>query len=188
VNDHLQSNVPNIYACGDVAGPYQLTHAASHQAWYCATNALFGAFRKFKVDYSALPSVVFTTPEVARVGLNETEARERGIGFEITRYGIDDLDRAIADGCAEGFVKVLTPPRSDRILGVTIAGPHAGETIAEFVLAKRHGLGLRKVLGTIHSYPTLTEANRYVAGAWQRAHLPGRLLQIAAWYHRQRRG
>jgi pyruvate/2-oxoglutarate dehydrogenase complex dihydrolipoamide dehydrogenase (E3) component len=188
VNEYLQTDVPSIYACGDVAGPYQLTHAAAHQAWYCATNALFGTFRKFRVDYRALPATVFTDPEVARVGLNEREALERGLPFEVTRYGLDDLDRAIAEGSAEGFVKALTPPGSDRILGVTIVGAHAGETIAEFVLAMRHGLGLRKVLGTIHSYPTLVEANRYVAGAWQRAHLPRRLLDLAAWYHRWRRG
>jgi pyruvate/2-oxoglutarate dehydrogenase complex dihydrolipoamide dehydrogenase (E3) component len=187
VNEYLQTDVPSIYACGDVAGPYQLTHAAAHQAWYCATNALFGSFRRFRVNYGALPWAVFTEPEVARVGLNETEARERGVSFEVTRYGLEDLDRAIADGSAEGFVKVLTRPGSDRILGVTVVGPHAGETIAEFVLAMRHGLGLRKMLGTIHSYPTLTEANRLAAGAWQRAHLPGRLLDLAAWYHRWRR-
>jgi pyruvate/2-oxoglutarate dehydrogenase complex dihydrolipoamide dehydrogenase (E3) component len=188
VNAHLQTTRPTIYACGDVAGPYQLTHAAAHQAWYCATNALFGTFRKFRVDYSVLPWAVFTDPEVARVGVNEQEARQQGLPFEVTRYGIDDLDRAIAEGEAQGFVKVLTPPGSDRILGVTIVGPHAGDTIAEFVLAIRHGLGLRKVLGTIHSYPTLTEANRFAAGAWQRAHLPGALLSIAERFHHWRRG
>jgi pyruvate/2-oxoglutarate dehydrogenase complex dihydrolipoamide dehydrogenase (E3) component len=187
-NAYLQTAQPNIFACGDVTGPYQLTHAASHQAWYAATNALFGGFRRFKVDYSVLPWAVYTEPEVARVGLNEREARERGVRFELTRYGVDDLDRAIADGEAEGFVKVLTPPGSDRILGVTSVGPQAAETIAELVLAMRHGLGLRKVLGTVHSYPTLAEANKYAAGAWQRAHLPAPLLRLAAAFHRWRRG
>ena len=188
VNAYLQTDTPSIFACGDVAGPYQLTHAAAHQAWYCATNALFGTFRKFSVDYSVLPWAVFTDPEVARVGLNEQEARERGIAVEVTRYGIDDLDRAIAEGEAEGFVKILTPPGGDRILGVTIVGPRAGDIIAEFVLAMRHGLGLRKVLGTIHSYPTFAEANRFAAGAWQRAHLPAALLSLSERYHRWRRG
>lgn len=188
VDDYLQTTCPGVYACGDVAGPYQLTHAGAHQAWYCATNALFGGLRRFRVDYSALPWAVFTDPEVARVGLNEAQAAERGIPVEVTRYGLHDLDRAIADGAAEGFVKVLTPPRSDRILGVAIVGPHAGETLAEFVLAMRHGLGLRKVLGTVHSYPTLAESNRMVAGAWQRAHLPRMLLALAERYHRWRRG
>ncbi len=188
VNEFLQTTRSNIYACGDVAGPYQLTHAAAHQAWYCATNALFGSLRRFRIDYSVLPWAVFTDPEVARVGLNEAQARERGIAHEVTRYGIDDLDRAIAEGEADGFVKVLTPPGSDRILGATVVGPHAGELMAELVLAMRHRLGLRKVLGTIHSYPTLAEANRFAAGAWQRAHLPGFALRIAERFHRWRRG
>jgi len=188
VDDYLQTSCPGIYACGDVAGPYQLTHAAAHQAWYCATNALFGGLKRFRADYSVLPWAIFTDPEVARVGLNETQAAERGTAVEVTRYGLDDLDRAIADGTAEGFVKVLTAPGSDRILGVTAVGAHAGDNIAELVLAMRHGLGLRKVLGTLHSYPTLTEANRMVAGAWQRAHLPAALLGLAERFHRWRRG
>lgn len=187
VNPYLQTDCRNIYACGDVAGPYQLTHAAAHQAWHCATNALLGGLWRVRVDYSALPWAVFTDPEFARVGLSETQARERGIAHEVTRYGIEDLDRAIADGEAEGFVKVLTTPRSDRILGVTIVGPGAGEMIAEWVLAMRHGLGLRKLLATIHSYPTLAEANRFAASTWQRKHLPGRLLALAERWHRWRR-
>jgi dihydrolipoamide dehydrogenase len=184
VNEYLQTIYPNILACGDVAGPYQLTHAAAHQAWYCAINALFGRFRRFRVDYSTLPWAVFTDPEVARVGLSEAEAREQEIEYEIVQYSIDDLDRAIADGEASGFVRVLTPPRSDKILGVTIVGPHAGDLIAEFVNAMRNGLGLKKILNTIHIYPTLTEANRFAAGAWQRAHLSPRLIDISERYHR----
>jgi len=188
VNDYLQATYPNIYACGDVAGPYQLTHAAGHQGWYCAMNALFGQFRKFRVDYSVLPWAVFTDPEVAHVGLTESEAVEQGIDCEVTHYGIDDLDRAIADGEAVGFVRIVTPCGRDRILGVTIVGPHAGDLIAEFVLAMRNKLGLKKVLNTIHIYPTLTEANRYAAGAWQKAHVPSLALRIAARLHRWRRG
>jgi len=187
-DEYLRTSQPNIYACGDVTGPYQLTHAAAHQAWYAATNALFGSFRRFRVDYRVLPWAVYTEPEVARVGLNEAEAAAQGIRVEVTRFGIDELDRAIADGAAEGFVKVLTPPGSDRILGVTSVGPQAAETMAELVLAMRHGLGLRKVLGTVHSYPTLAEANKYAAGAWQRAHLPAALLRLAGQWHRWRRG
>ena len=156
-NEYLQTSMPNIYACGDVAGPWQLTHVAGHQGWYCAMNALFGSFWKFRADYSALPWAVFTDPELARVGLNEQEATEKRMPFEVTHYGVEDLDRAIADNTAEGFVKVLTPPGNDRILGVTIVGPHAGDLIAEFVLAVRHGLGLKKILGTIHTYPTLAK-------------------------------
>jgi pyruvate/2-oxoglutarate dehydrogenase complex dihydrolipoamide dehydrogenase (E3) component len=188
VNEFLQTDCPNIYACGDVTGPYQLTHAAGHQGWYCAMNALFGRFKKFRVDYSAMPWAVFTDPEVARVGLNEQEATEKNIAFEVTRYGIDDLDRAIADSEAHGFVKILTPPGRDRILGVTIVGPHAGDLIAEFVSAMRNGLGLKKVLNTIHIYPTLVEANRYAAGEWQKSHLPERALAIATRYHGWLRG
>jgi pyruvate/2-oxoglutarate dehydrogenase complex dihydrolipoamide dehydrogenase (E3) component/uncharacterized membrane protein YdjX (TVP38/TMEM64 family) len=180
---YLQTRYPNIYAVGDVAGPYQFTHTAAHQAWYAAVNALFGRFRRFKADYSVIPWATFTDPEVARVGLSETEAKEQGVPFEVTRYGIDDLDRAIADGTAHGFVKVLTVPGKDRILGVTIVGEHAGDLLAEYVLAMKHGLGLNKILGTIHTYPTLAEANKYAAGEWKRAHAPQKLLQWVAKFH-----
>jgi pyruvate/2-oxoglutarate dehydrogenase complex dihydrolipoamide dehydrogenase (E3) component/uncharacterized membrane protein YdjX (TVP38/TMEM64 family) len=184
-NDFLQTVYPNIYACGDVAGPYQFTHVGAHQAWFASVNALFGWLRKFRADYSVIPWATFTDPEVARVGLNETEARERGVAHEVTVYALDDLDRAIADDVAHGQVKVLTAPGSDRILGATIAGEHAGELIAEFVTAMRHGLGLNKILGTIHVYPTLAEANKYAAGAWKKAHAPRRVLagmeKLHAW-------
>lgn len=168
-DDYLQTLYPNIYACGDVAGPYQFTHTASHQAWYAAVNALFGTFRKYRADYRVIPWATFTDPEVARVGLNEQEAKEKKIAYTATVYGIDDLDRAITDSEADGFVKVLTPPGSDKILGVTIVGEHAGDLIAEYVLAMKHNLGLNKILGTIHIYPTLAEANKYAAGAWKRS-------------------
>ena len=187
-NEYLATRFPNVFAVGDVTGPYQFTHAASHQAWYAAVNALFGTFRRFKADYRVLPHCTFTDPEVARVGLSETEAQAQGIAFEVTRYGIDDLDRAIADEAAEGFVKVLTVPGRDRILGVTIVGAHAGELVAEYVLAMKYNLGLNKILGTVHSYPTLSEANKYAAGEWKRAHQPERLLQWVARFHAWRRG
>ena len=187
-NEYLATIYPNIYACGDVAGPYQFTHTASHQAWYAAVNALFGRFRRFRVDYSVIPWATFTDPEVARVGLNETEARERNIPYEVSVYGIDDLDRAIADGVAHGMVKVLTVPGKDRVLGATIVGEHAGDLITEFVAAMRHGFGLNKILGTIHIYPTLAEANKYVAGTWKRAHAPAAALRwlerLHAWMRR----
>ena len=182
-NACLQTRYPNIYAVGDVAGPFQFTHTAAHQAWYAVVNALFGRWRRFKVDYRVIPWATFTDPEVARVGLSEGDAKEQGIAYEVTRYGIDDLDRAIADGTAHGFVKVLTVPGKDRILGVTIVGEHAGDLLAEYVLAMKHGLGLSKILGTIHTYPTLAEANKYVAGEWKRAHAPQKLLQWVARYH-----
>lgn len=182
-NAFLQTLYPNIYAVGDVAGPFQFTHTAAHQAWYAAVNALFGRFRRFKADYSVIPWATFTDPEVARVGLSESEAKEQGVAYEVTTYGIDDLDRAIADGTAHGFVKVLTVPGKDRILGVTIVGEHAGDLLAEYVLAMKHGLGLNKILGTIHTYPTLAEANKYVAGEWKRAHAPQKLLQWVGRYH-----
>lgn len=187
-NEYLQTIYPNIYAAGDVAGPYQLTHVAAHQAWYAAVNALFGEFRLFKADYSVIPWTTFIDPEVARVGLNEQEAREQGVAFEVTRYGMADLDRAIADGEARGFVKVLTVPGKDTILGVTIVGTHAGDLLAEYVLAMRHGLGLNKILSTIHTYPTLAEANKYAAGEWKRAHQPTRLLEWVGRYHDWKRG
>ena len=187
-NEYLQTIYPNIYAAGDVAGPFQFTHVAAHQAWYAAVNALFGDFKKFKADYSVIPWATFIAPEVARVGLNEQEAKEKKIPYEVTRYGIDDLDRAIADSEAHGFVKVLTVPGQDRILGVTLVGPHAGDLLAEYVLAMKHGLGLNKILGTIHTYPTLAEANKYAAGAWKRAHQPERLLAWVQRFHDWRRG
>jgi pyruvate/2-oxoglutarate dehydrogenase complex dihydrolipoamide dehydrogenase (E3) component/uncharacterized membrane protein YdjX (TVP38/TMEM64 family) len=188
VNDYMQTSYPNIYAVGDVAGPYQFTHTAAHQAWYAVVNGLFGSFKKFRVDYSVIPWATFSDPEIARVGLNEQEARQQGIPCEVTTYPIDDLDRAIADEEAHGLVKVLTVPGKDRILGVTIASEHAGDLIAEFVTAMRHGLGLNKILGTIHIYPTLAEANKYVAGNWKRAHAPTRVLAWLECYHRWRRG
>jgi dihydrolipoamide dehydrogenase len=187
VNDCLQTRYPNIYACGDVTGPFQLTHAAAHQAWYCAVNALFGSFHKFKVDCRVMPRGVFTSPEIARVGLNEQEAIKAHVAYETTVYGIDDLDRAIADGDASGFIKVLTPPGKDTILGVTIVGKHATELLAEFTLAMRHGLGLRKILATVHPYPTYGEAAKFAAGLWQQRHLPQRLLAVAERYNRWRR-
>ena len=182
-NAFLQTLYPNIYAVGDVAGPFQFTHTAAHQAWYASVNALFGRFKRFKADYSVIPWATFTDPEVARVGLSETEAREQGVAYEVTRYDMDDLDRAIADGTAHGFVKVLTVPGKDKILGVTIVGEHAGDLLAEYVLAMKHGLGLNKILGTIHTYPTLSEANKYAAGQWKRAHAPHRLLGWLARFH-----
>jgi len=186
-NEYLETLYPNIFAAGDVAGPYQFTHTAAHQAWYAAVNALFGEFRKFRVDYSVIPWTTFIDPEVARVGLNEQEARERNIAVEVTRYGLDDLDRAIADSAAYGFVKVLTVPGKDRILGVTIVGEHGGDLLAEFVLAMKHGLGLSKILSTIHTYPTLSEANKYAAGEWKRAHAPHKLLAWLEKYHNWKR-
>jgi pyruvate/2-oxoglutarate dehydrogenase complex dihydrolipoamide dehydrogenase (E3) component/uncharacterized membrane protein YdjX (TVP38/TMEM64 family) len=182
-NAWLQTLYPNIYACGDVAGPYQFTHTAGHQGWYAAVNALFGGVRRFKVDYSVIPWVTFSDPEVARAGLSETEAQAQGVAHEVTRYDLKDLDRAIVDEAAAGYVKVLTVPGKDRILGVCIVGAHAGELLAEFVLAMRHRIGLNKILGTIHAYPTWAEANKYAAGAWKRAHAPQRLLAWAARYH-----
>ncbi len=187
-NEYLQTLYPNIYAAGDVAGPYQFTHTAAHQAWYAAVNALFGDFKAFKVDYRVIPWATFIDPEVARVGLNEQEAQAQGIAYEVTKYGIDDLDRAIADSEAHGFVKVLTVPGKDRILGVTIVGSHAGDLLAEYVLAMKHGLGLNKILGTIHTYPTMAEANKYAAGEWKRAHAPQRLLAWVEKFHDWRRG
>ena len=187
-NEYLQTLYPNIYAAGDVAGPYQFTHVAAHQAWYAAVNALFGRFRKFKADYRVIPWTTFTDPEVARVGLSEAEAKEKGIAHEVATFPLHELDRAIADGATTGFIKVLTPPGKDTLLGVTIVGEHAGDLLAEYVLAMKHGLGLNKILGTIHSYPTLAEANKYVAGEWKRAHAPQGILRWLERYHRWVRG
>ena len=188
VNEYLQTACPNVFACGDVAGPFQFTHVASHQAWYATVNALFRSVWRFAVDYSVIPWATFTDPEVARVGVNELEAGERGIDFEITRYPLSELDRAIADEAPEGWVKVLTAPGKDRILGASVVGESAAEVITEFVSAMRHRRGLNKILGTIHIYPTLSEANRFAAGAWRRAHAPERLLRFAERYHAWRRG
>ena len=187
-DEFLRTRFPNILACGDVAGPYQFTHTAAHQAWYASVNALFGALKKFRVDYSVIPWATFTDPEVAHVGLNEDNAKQRGIKYEVTRYGIDDLDRAIADNEAKGFVKVLTAMGSDRIIGATIVGYHASELITEFITAMKHNIGLNKILGTIHIYPTLSEANKFAAGEWKRAHVSSKTLAWLEKFHRWRRG
>ena len=186
-DDFLATRFPNIYAAGDVAGPYQFTHTASHQAWFASVNALFGQFKRFKADYRVIPAVTFLDPEIARVGLNEREAREQGVEYEVTRYELDGLDRAIADSERQGFVKVLTPPGKDTILGATIVGAHAGELLAEYVLAMKHKLGLNKILGTIHSYPTMAEANKFAAGEWKKKHKPEALLALVEKYHAWRR-
>ncbi len=187
-NEYLQTLCPSIFACGDVAGPYQFTHTASHQAWYAAVNALFGGPAKFRVDYSVIPWATFTEPEVARVGLNETEAKEKNIGYEVTTYKLEDLDRAITDGETQGLVKVLTAPGRDKILGATLVGEHAADLISEFITAMKHGIGLKKILGTIHIYPTFAEANKYAAGNWRKAHAPQKLLRWAEKFHAWRRG
>ncbi|MCU7879120.1 MAG: FAD-dependent oxidoreductase, partial [Candidatus Thiodiazotropha sp. (ex Lucinoma borealis)] len=187
-DEYLQSSIPTIYACGDVAGPYQFTHTAGHQAWYAAVNSLFGAFRRFKVDYTVIPFATFTDPEVARVGLNEQEATQQGIEYEVTKFDLSELDRAIAEGEAHGMVKILTPPGKDRVLGATIVGENAGELIGEYTAAMKHGFGLNKILGTIHIYPTLFEANKYAAGVWKRAHAPEKLLSWVERFHQWRRG
>lgn len=186
-DDHLQTKYPNIFVAGDVAGPYQFTHTAAHMAWYAAVNALFGSFKKFKVDYSVVPWATFTEPEVAHVGHNELSAKEEGIDYEVTTFGIDDLDRAIADSEAHGVVKVLTPPGKDKILGVTIVGEHAGDLLAEYALAMKYNLGLKKIMGVIHTYPTLAEANKYAAGEWSRANAPQKLLDFVEKFHGWRR-
>ncbi|WP_322981302.1 FAD-dependent oxidoreductase [Pseudomonas sp. C11] len=185
-NEFMATRFPNIFAVGDVTGPYQFTHTSAHQAWYAAVNGLFGGFKRFKVDYRVIPWATFTDPEVARVGLNEQEANAQGIAYEVTRFGIDDLDRAIADDAAHGFIKVLTEPGKDRILGVTIVGEHAGDLITEYVAAMKHGYGLNKILGTIHIYPTLAEANKYAAGEWKRAHAPAAALRWLQRFHHWR--
>ena len=187
VDEYMKTNFPNIYACGDVAGPYNFTHTAAHQAWYCAVNSMLRPFYGFKVDYSAVPWSTFTDPEVARSGLNETEAEEQGIPYEVTTYGIDDLDRAILDEAAHGIIKVLTVPGKDKIIGVTIAGPHAGDIIGEYVAAMKHGFGMNKILETIHIYPTLAEANKFAAGNWKKNNITEKTLTWAERINRWRR-
>jgi len=184
-----RTNFPNIYVCGDAAGPYQFTHMASHQAWSAAVNALISPLWSLRTRYHAVPWVTFTEPEVARVGLSEQDARDQDIDYEVSRYDLQRLDRAIAEGQNYGYVKVLTEPGKDRILGVTIAAVHAGEMLPEFVLAMNHGLGLNKIMGTIHSYPTWSEANKFVAGEWKKARKPERILAwIERWFDWRRGG
>ncbi|WP_201594205.1 FAD-dependent oxidoreductase [Psychrobacter vallis] len=186
-DEYLETLYPNIYAAGDIVGPYQFTHMAAHQAWYAAVNSLFGNLKKFKVDYRVVPWTTFLDPEIARVGLNEQEAIDKGIDFEITRYDFKDLDRAVTESANHGFIKVITPKGKDKILGVTIVAEHAGDLMAEFILAMKHGLGLNKILGTIHIYPTWTEGNKYAAGEWKRNHAPEKILNLLEKYHTWRR-
>ena len=187
-DEYLQTLMPNIFAAGDVVGPYQFTHVAAHQAWYAAVNALFGTFKKFKVDYRVIPWTTFIDPEVARVGINERDAAEQDIDVEVTRYEFAELDRAVAESARKGFIKVLTPPGKDKILGVTIVSEHAGDLLAEFVIAMKHDLGLNKILGTIHAYPTWAEGAKYAAGNWKRANAPEKLLSYVEKFHTWRRG
>jgi pyruvate/2-oxoglutarate dehydrogenase complex dihydrolipoamide dehydrogenase (E3) component len=187
-DDWLQTKFPNIFAVGDVAGPYQFTHFAAHQAWYAAVNALFGSLRKYRADYRVLPWVTYTDPEVAHLGHNELSATEAGVAYEVVRYDLSHLDRAVAEGTRAGFVKILVATGKDRILGATVVSASAGELIAELTLAMKHGLGLNKILGTVHAYPTMAEANKYAAGEWKKAHKPERLLAWVERYHRWRRG
>ncbi|AMN11684.1 pyridine nucleotide-disulfide oxidoreductase [Alteromonas macleodii] len=186
-DEYLQTLMPNIFAAGDVVGPYQFTHVAAHQAWYAAVNALFGTFKKFKVDYRVIPWTTFIDPEVARVGINERDAGEQDIDVEVTRYEFAELDRAVAESARKGFIKVLTPPGKDKILGVTIVSEHAGDLLAEFVIAMKHDLGLNKILGTIHAYPTWAEGAKYAAGNWKRANAPEKLLSYVEKFHTWRR-
>ncbi len=191
-NDYLQTRYPNIYAAGDIIGPYQFTHVAAHQAWYVTINALFGQFKRFKVDYRVTPWTTFIDPEVARVGLNEAQAQQQGIDYEVTRFDFAELDRAITDSAElqqnqGGFIKIITPKGKDRILDVTIIAPNAGDLLAEFVLAMKHNLGLNKILATIHSYPTWAEGNKYLAGKWKRNHAPLRVLSWLEKYHHWQR-
>ena len=187
VDKYLRSSIPNIYACGDVAGPYQFTHMAGHQAWYATVNALFAPFKKFAVDYSVVPWCTYTDPELARVGLSEDEAKANNIPHEVTTYGIDDLDRAVTDRVNYGKVKVITPPGKDKILGAAICGAHAGDLLMEFTLAMKHGIGLNKILGTIHPYPTFSEANKMLAGVWRKNHAPSGVLRWLEIFHSWRR-
>lgn len=186
VDEYLQTDCPTIYACGDVIGGYQFTHVSAHEAWYASVNSLFGAFKRFKTDYRVIPWATFTAPEVARVGLNEKDAKANGIQYEVTQYGLDDLDRAITDDAAHGFVRVLTVPGKDTILGATIVGPRADDLISSFVTGMKHGLGLNKVLGTIHAYPTYMEANKYVAGMWKKKHVSATALRWLGKYHQRK--
>jgi pyruvate/2-oxoglutarate dehydrogenase complex dihydrolipoamide dehydrogenase (E3) component len=187
-NEYLATLYPNIFAAGDIVGHYQFTHTAAHQAWYAAVNALFGQFKKFKVDYRVIPRITFLDPEIASVGLNEAEAKRLGIDYEVSTYSMQELDRAITEGATDGMLKVLTAPGRDRILGATIVSEHAGESLAEITLAMKQGIGLNKLLGTIHAYPTWSEANKYVAGEWKRQHAPERVLKWLERYHSWRRG
>ena len=186
-NAWLETLFPNIYAVGDVEGSYQFTHAASHQAWHAAVNALFDTFKRFRVDYSVLPWVTFTDPEAAHVGHNEGSAQAAGVAYEVVRYDLGHLDRALCEGAGRGFVKLLVAPGKDRILGASIVGHNAGETVAEIALAMKHGIGLKKLLGTVHAYPTMAEANKMAAGQWRKAHQPERLLGWVERYHAWRR-
>lgn len=184
VDQYLRTSQKHIFACGDVTGPYQFTHMASHQAWFASVNSLLGGFKKFKVDYSIVPKATFTDPEVASVGLLESELKQAGKKFETTFFKLDEMDRALAEGEAKGFIKIMTKAGSDKILGVTICGAHAGELITEFITAMKNGFGLNQILATIHIYPSYSEANKYLAGQWKRKRAPQWALKILEKVHR----
>ena len=187
VDEYLRTKQKHIYACGDIAGPFQFTHTASHQAWFCAVNALFAPFKKFKVDYRVISWCTFTDPEIAQVGHTEKSAKAAGVDYHVTTYGIDESDRAITESEDYGMVKVLTKPGSDKVIGATIVSHLAGEMIGEFVTSMKYGIGLNKILGTIHAYPTYIEANKGAAGVWKKSTAPQGILKLLARFHSWRR-
>ncbi|MXZ43622.1 MAG: FAD-binding protein [Gammaproteobacteria bacterium] len=179
VNRYLQTEVNSVFACGDVVGPYQFTHMAAHQAWFASMNALTRPFWRLKLNDKIVPWAIFTDPELARVGVSENDATRLRIPHEVTKYSFAELDRAVAEGTSKGFVKLITKPGKDTLLGACIVGPSAGELISSCINAMRHGYGVNSILSTIHVYPTRMEAVRLAAGRLRRAQAPPSLLKLA---------
>ncbi len=188
-NAYLQTSQPHIYAAGDIVGPYQFTHMADAQARVVIRNILmpFQTLRQ-KVDYSVVPWCTYTSPEVARVGLSETEAVEQQIAYDLFTQPLDDVDRAIVESEETGFAKVLVKKGSDNILGVTLVSEHAGDLLHEFVLAMKQGIGLGGIASTVHAYPTFAELARKVGDQYNRTRLTPRAKSIFNWLYRTRRG
>jgi len=185
VDRYLRTAVPSIFACGDVVGPYQFTHMAGQQARAVIQNALLPL--KTRMDYRVVPWATFTEPEVARVGLSEEEAAAQGVAHRVIKVPLAGIDRAVCDGDTEGFLKILTPPGRDGILGATLVGPHAGDLLHEVVLAMRARLRLRDIASTVHIYPTLAEVFRRAADEARKESFTPRLQKWFAAYFRWRR-
>jgi pyruvate/2-oxoglutarate dehydrogenase complex dihydrolipoamide dehydrogenase (E3) component len=182
VDDRLRTANPRVYAVGDVCSPLKFTHLADFHARLVVQNALF--FGRGRASALVTPWVTFTSPEVAHVGLTAEEARERGTAVDVVDVPFGEVDRAIIDDETEGFCRVLLAAGSDRIVGATLVGEHAGETIGEVALAMTNGLGLGAIGRTMHPYPTQAEALRKAADQWRRRKLTPRVKGLFAGYFR----
>ena len=188
VDEYLETSQPGIYAAGDVVGQLQFTHVADYHAEIAIRNTLVPfSFLRQKVDYSVVPWCTYLDPEVATVGLTEIQAKERGTDYELIEQEMKAVDRAVVERTDAGFARVLVKRGSDKILGATIVGEHAGELIQEFVLAMKHGIGLKQIASTIYAYPTFASLVLKSAEKFNKKRLTPRARKITGWLYARER-